>query len=74
MEDLTIVVGGERYLGTVADIPALGSGTLTVQDFGADGTNPTETGIMLILDAARSGFRGGSPVGNDTLLITATEP
>jgi hypothetical protein len=74
IDDLTIVVGGERFAGSVSDIPAGATATMTITDSGADGTNPTESGILAILDAARSGFRGGSPLGNDSLLISVANP
>lgn len=74
IDDLTLVVGGERFFGTVADIAPLATGTLTVTDAGATGANPSESGVLLVLDANRSGFRGGSPAGNDSLLITVSNP
>jgi minor extracellular serine protease Vpr len=74
IDDLTLVVGGERFFGTVNDIAPLGIETLTVSDVGAAGANPSESGVLLVLDAARSGFRGGSPAGNDALLINVTNP
>jgi hypothetical protein len=73
IDDLTIVVGGERFSGSVSDIAAGATATMTITDAGADGTNPTESGILAILDAARSGFRG-SPLGNDSLLLTVANP
>jgi subtilisin family serine protease len=74
IDDVTIVVGGERFVGGVSDIAAGATAPMTVTDNGADGTNPTESGILVILDAARSGFRGGSPLGNDSLTITVANP
>ena len=74
IDDLTLVVGGERFFGSVNDIAPLAVETLTVTDAGAAGTNPSESGVLLVLDAARSGFRGGSPAGNDALLITVANP
>jgi subtilisin family serine protease len=51
---LDLVFGGERYLGIVGaggfgggPIGAGASVPLSVLDFGADGTNPTETGLLL---------------------------
>jgi subtilisin family serine protease len=74
IEGLTLVVGGERFFGSVSDIAPGDTETLTITDAGADGTNPSESGVLLVLDAARSGFRGGSPAGNDALLITVANP
>lgn len=69
--DITVSPGGERYLGLINDIPSGGTETLTVVDFGAEGTNPTESGVLLFLDAARSGgVRSGAPEGNEALAIT----
>ncbi|MGZ8474874.1 MAG: S8 family serine peptidase [Candidatus Limnocylindria bacterium] len=69
---------GERYFpvfGTdgygSGDIAPNGSTTMTVHDFGSAGTNPSETGIMLVLDAARGGgVKGGAPATNEVKLIT----
>jgi hypothetical protein len=71
LTDITVIPGGERYLGSVNDIPTGATNALTVVDFGADGTNPTETGVLLLLDAARAdGNRGGAPAGNEAIAIT----
>lgn len=68
---LTISPLGERYLGLGAtDIPSGDTQTLTVLDFGPVDTNPSETGLLLILDASRVGFRGGAPSNNETILLT----
>jgi subtilisin family serine protease len=74
IDELSLVVGGERFFGSVNDIAPGAVETLTVTDAGAAGANPTESGVLLVLDAARSGFRGGSPAGNDALLITVANP
>jgi len=74
IDGLTLVVGGERFFGSVNDIAPGAVEPLTVTDIGAAGTNPSESGVLLVLDAARSGFRGGSPPGNDALLITVANP
>jgi hypothetical protein len=48
-----VVFGGERYVGVVGgapygnDIAAGATLPLTVIDFGAAGTNPTESGILV---------------------------
>jgi len=71
IDGLTISPLGEKYIGLVNDIPSGGTGTLTIVDVG--GTNPTETGVLLILDASRSGgIRGGAPFGNEATAITVT--
>jgi minor extracellular serine protease Vpr len=69
LTDITVIPGGERYLGLVDDIAFGATETLTVLDFGADGTNPTETGVLLLLDGA-----GGAPADNEALAITAVYP
>ena len=62
---------GERYLGLGAtDIPSGDTQTLTVLDFGPVDTNPTETGLLLVLDASRGSIRGGAPSNNETILLT----
>jgi hypothetical protein len=68
---ITIAPLGERYLGSVEDIPPGQTGTLTVLDFGPEGTNPSETGLLLLLDASREeGIRGGAPANNEAITIT----
>lgn len=69
---LTISPLGERYLGLGAtDIPSGDTQPLTVLDFGPVDTNPTETGLLLVLDASRGGgIRGGAPSNNETILLT----
>jgi hypothetical protein len=73
LTDITVIPGGERYLGLVNDIATGATNTLTVLDFGPDGANPTETGVLLLLDAARSTGRGGAPEGNEALAITVED-
>jgi subtilisin family serine protease len=78
LTDITISPLGERYLGVFGadsfgsgDIPSGETERLTVLDFGPDGTNPTETGLLLLLDAARAGgVRGGAPEDNEAIAIT----
>jgi hypothetical protein len=66
---------GERYAGVVGgswyggDIAPFSSASLNVVDYGSVGTNPSETGVMLVLDAARGSAHGGAPLGNESLLI-----
>ncbi len=67
---------GERYVGVIGadgfisgDIAPFSSAKLTVGDLGAAGTNPSETGLMLVLDANRVTSHGGAPKGNESLLL-----
>ena len=73
---------GERYLGLFdttlgsvsGDIASNHSATVTVVDFGAVDTNPSETGLLLVNNAFRSpDYHGGAPAGKDatTVLIDA---
>jgi hypothetical protein len=72
IDGLTIAPLGERYLGilddiSTGDIPSGASKPLTVLDFGPLGTNPGELGLMLVLDASRTGLRGGAPFFKEAL-------
>ena len=76
IEGIEVAPLGERYLGIVGaagyssgDIAPFSSEKLTVVDFGAAATNPSETGLLLVLDANRGDFRGGAPKGNEALLL-----
>ncbi len=76
IDSITVVPMGERFLGLIGtagvatgDIRALSSTSLTVLDAGAVGTNPSETGLLLILDASRTDHRGGAPANNESLQI-----
>ncbi len=67
---------GERYFGIVGasgfgsgDVAPFASETLTVLDFGPTGTNPTERGLLLLQNAARSDHRGGAPLGRDAIRV-----
>ncbi|CAN5541831.1 S8 family serine peptidase [soil metagenome] len=58
---------GERYFGLVnrdifAEIPYKGKATFDLLDFGPDGTNPGELGVLLL-------FRDGAPADNEALEI-----
>ena len=74
---MTVAPLGERYLALFGtdvfvsgDIPAFSSTVMEVADFGAAGTNPSETGIMLVANASRpGGIRGGAPAKREALLI-----
>ena len=71
---------GERYFPVVGDdgfgsgdVPAGGSATLNVMDFGEAGTNPGETGVLLFTDGARAGFKAGSPQANEAIALTVEQ-
>jgi hypothetical protein len=75
IEDVVVAPLGERYIGLIGssiisgDIAPFASEKLTVVDFGAVDTNPSETGLLLVLDAGRGAFRGGAPDRNEALLV-----
>lgn len=79
IEGIEVAPLGERFFG-IFDGSGLGSGDvaphatadLTIADFGSAGTNPSETGVLLLLDASRGDIRGGSPKGHDALQIQVT--
>jgi len=66
---------GERFWAPVLDIdPATAlhpvqTTDLDVQDFGTVGTNPSETGLLLILNGDRFDYSGGAPKGNESMQI-----
>ena len=72
---------GERFLGLFGDpadpgvpigstdLAAYSSVPTTILDFGTVGTNPSETGILLLLNAGRGSTRGGAPRGHESLQI-----
>ncbi|MDP8958472.1 MAG: S8 family serine peptidase [Actinomycetota bacterium] len=74
---ITIAPLGERYFAIFGDdgfgsgdIPPNSEQTLTVLDFGPERTNPSETGLLLLLDASRPGnIRGGAPPDNEAIDI-----
>ena len=78
--ETSIVVGGDRYTTNLAQAPfgaafggTIGSGgaaNVTVTDNGADGTNPTETGVLFTTDETLTGILGFGQSGGGT---TATE-
>ncbi|MBN1313105.1 MAG: S8 family serine peptidase [Anaerolineae bacterium] len=74
---ITIAPLGERYLGILdsagtGDIPSGDTKTLAVLDFGPEGTNLGELGLLLLLDASRGDFRGGAPFYNEALGLPVT--
>ncbi len=72
---------GERFLGLFGDpadpgvpigstdLAAYSSVPTTILDFGTVGTNPSETGILLLLNAGRGSTRGGATRGHESLQI-----
>jgi minor extracellular serine protease Vpr len=67
---------GERYFPVIGDdgfgsgdVPAGGSATLNVQDFGAAGTNPSETGVLLFTDGARADYKAGAPQESEAIAL-----
>ena len=76
IEDIGVGFGTERFLGIFGgtdlastDIAPHTTADLTIADFGTVGTNPSETGVLLIDNATRGDTRGGSPKGWDALRI-----
>ncbi|HYN47763.1 MAG TPA: S8 family serine peptidase [Candidatus Nanopelagicales bacterium] len=76
IDGIVVAPYGERYLGVFGadgfgsgDIAPFSSAKLTVVDFGAANTNPSETGVLLVLDAARGEIRGGAPRNNEALVV-----
>jgi hypothetical protein len=83
--ETTIVPGGDRYgasfdfgnFGTLIDGGA--SKAVTITDAGADGTNPTETGLLLTTDqtlfgALAAGESGGSDPEAGAIVIEVSGP
>ncbi len=71
---------GERYFPVVGDdgfgsgdVPAGESATLNVMDFGAAGTNPSETGVLLFTDGARADFKAGAPQESEAIALTVEQ-
>jgi subtilisin family serine protease len=80
VEGLEFAPFGERYLAVVGGdvvvgaVPAGATEDLEVIDFGPDGTNPSETGVMLLYNANPfGGPYSGAPEGNDDFAVTITE-
>jgi hypothetical protein len=42
-------------------------------DFGAAGTNPSETGVLLFTDGARAAFKAGAPQESEALVVTVEQ-
>lgn len=82
--DIEFAPLGERYFPVVdgsfgfGEVPAGGSADLEVIDFGADGTNPSETGLLLFSDgtlvnATPALFKTGSPQANEALVVRVSD-
>ncbi len=77
INDVQFAPLGERYLAdfegeiAAADIAPGASKEMTVLDFGPDGTNPSEIGLLLLNDASHFGttFNGGAPQESEALTI-----
>ena len=75
---------GERFFPLIdgapgaGGVPAGGSAELTALDFGEDGTNPSETGMLLFTDGTFQAGPGvfaktGSPQANEALVVRVTD-
>jgi len=83
LEGMTVAPLGERYFADFgddafvsADIPGFDTADMFVADFGPDGTNPSEIGLLLVTNASRGdGTRGGSPASHESvkLLINSAD-
>jgi minor extracellular serine protease Vpr len=77
VEGLAFAPLGERYLAVIGgdvvigEIPSGDTEELEVEDFGPDGTNPSETGVLLLYNAnAFGGPYSGAPEDNDDFAVT----
>ena len=77
IEGMTVAPLGERYFADFgddafisADVPAFSTADMFVADFGADGTNPSEIGLLLVTNASRGdGTRGGAPLSQEAVRL-----
>lgn len=65
------VVGDDGYGG--GDVAGGGSATLHVLDYGVVGTNPSESGVLLFTDGARSAGRAGSPQSSEAIVLSVND-
>ena len=82
IEDIPVAPLGERFFGVFGDpidqnyafgdVAPGATADLTIVDFGASGTNPGESGVLLLLNAGRGDTRGGALKGKDALQIQVT--
>jgi subtilisin family serine protease len=80
VEGLEFAPLGERYLAVIGgevvigEIPSGATEDLEVIDFGPEGTNPSETGVLLLYNANQfGGPYSGAPEDNDDFAVTITE-
>jgi minor extracellular serine protease Vpr len=80
VEGLEFAPFGERYLAVVGGdvvvgvIPSGATEDLEVIDVGSAGTNPSETGVLLLYNANQfGGPYSGAPEDNDDFAVTITE-
>ncbi len=67
---ITITPYGERYFGSVPDVPGKSSDSFEVFDFGVFPGNTPDLGIMITTDSDRgAGLRGGSVQILETLIL-----
>jgi minor extracellular serine protease Vpr len=71
VEDVTFLPFGERYFAETVDLEPHSEETIVVDDFGPDGTNPDELGVLLFTDAARGDVRSGAPKGKEAIAVLA---
>ena len=70
IDNLTLIPGGEEYIGKVEDVPANASGTLEIQDLGPLLGATPELGVMVVTNSDRGeGHRGGATQDSETLLL-----
>lgn len=62
-------MAGWSTCGKRGDVAPGATGDLTIVDFGAAGTNPGESGVLLLLNAGRGDTRGGALKGKEGLQI-----
>jgi hypothetical protein len=67
---------GERFFtGDLTDLAPGQSGQMTVTDFGTEGTNPGELGLLLITNGDRGeGARGGATLETEAILFEQKPP
>ncbi|MGI8999315.1 MAG: S8 family serine peptidase [Candidatus Limnocylindria bacterium] len=83
--DIEFAPLGERYFPVIGDdgfgagdVPAGGSATLNVLDFGPDDTNPSELGVLLFTDGTRvtaddTVFKTGAPQDLEAITLSVEQ-
>lgn len=70
IKDVTFAPGGERYVGLIDDIAPGGSAQLSVLSTGST-TNPSENGVLLLLDGVRAGGASSGAIdGKESIVVT----